>query len=73
MINYTVYYKLPSQLFWRKLKNVKADILMENKDIRVFVLENEERVEVPTDHIFKFSRERFYAISKTEKEHVGMK
>lgn len=73
-INYTVYYKLPKQFFWRKLKNVKADLLMtdQNPQMRVFILDNEERIEIPINHLFKFSKERYYAITNAEKEKVGI-
>jgi hypothetical protein len=83
MVTYTVKYKrLGFFSRWRKLKKVKGDGLVEediiigekivNKtilNIRLFILENETRIEIPTDKtIFKFSKERFYSIQERMEE-----
>ena len=63
MILYDVRYK--KRLFWHRIKKVKGDGLLENGQARFFIKENEERIEVPCQNtIFKFSKERFFAIKE---------
>lgn len=64
---YTVKYKLQNQWFWRNLKKVKGDISADINGIalRVFILEDESRVEVPVHGTsFSFSKERFFVIKR---------
>jgi len=66
---YTVKYKKPGWLFWRKLKRVKGDgIVMETGNSRFFILDDETRIELPTKFIFKFDRERFFVIKQDMEE-----
>lgn len=86
---YTVYYKKVNGFFWRKLKRVKGDGFIENgyvpgpnntaigttKDIRWFILEDETRIEVPAGDnvLFKFSKERHFAIREQMNKEAGLK
>ncbi len=69
MILYEVSYK--KRFFWKKIKKVKGDGLLENGASRFFILENETRIEVPCTNIFKFSKERFYGIKERMSQEVG--
>lgn len=61
MITYTVKYK--KNIFWKTIKKVKGDGILENGMSRFFILEDESRIEIPCNStIFKFSKERFYMI-----------
>jgi len=82
-MTYTVYYKQTNSLFWKKLKRVKGDGLLDESsgyadtngfqsrttnNSRWFILEDETRIEVPVNNVmFKFSKERFMSI-KTQME-----
>lgn len=84
---YTVYYKKANSFFWKKIKKVKGDGFIENgyiagpnntaigttKDIRWFILDDETRIEVPAggDMLFKFSKERHFAIRKQMNKEAG--
>jgi hypothetical protein len=60
-------YKTKEQIFWRKLKKVRGDGIMADSPVptRFFILENEERIEIPIEGtIFHFSFERFLLIKK---------
>lgn len=82
---YTVYYKKPGALFWRKHRNVWQDLIyqavaetkkyqfdskgksilkevnqiMQPFDVRVLILKDGTRIELPNSLIFKFSKERW--------------
>jgi len=88
MITYAVYYKKINGLFWKKLKNVKGDdyipggpcsagpngILLgpPTKDIRVFFLEDETRVEIDMHGMeIRFSKERFASIQSRMSDESG--
>lgn len=63
MIIYTVQYK--KKIFWKTIKTVKGDGILENGMSRFFILEDESRIEIPCQNfIFKFSKERFYMIKE---------
>jgi hypothetical protein len=74
-MTYTVYYKKINSLFWKSLKRVKGDGMMDEASLnkttnncRWFILEDETRIEIPThDIMFKFSKDRFMMI-KTQME-----
>jgi len=78
MNSYTVKYKGPKHIFWRKLENVIADGIIENVtadgiiknyNVRWFALEDETRVEIPNSFMFKFGKERSFLIEENmEKE-----
>ena len=70
-MNYTVKYKQPNQFFWRTIKQVKGDGLLEHGKARFFVLEDETRVEIPITAQFKFSKGRFYSIKKEMETQAG--
>lgn len=86
-MTYTVYYKKTNSIFWKKLKKVKGDGLIDetsgyqttegwvNKTSnrsRWFVLEDETRIEIPVDDvIFKFSPQRFMNIKKQMDREIG--
>ncbi len=88
MITYTVYYKRTNSLFWRKLKKVKGDNYVEggpfsagpngiaigppSKDIRVFFLEDETRIEIDMHGMeIRFSKERYASIQSRMSEESG--
>lgn len=87
MILYTVKYKQNGFFkFWKTLKKVKGDGLLEDKvvrnnngfdvitykNIRWFVLEDETILEIPTHNcIFKFSKERHTSILERMKSESG--
>lgn len=65
MITYTVKYKKRNSLFYKKIKKCKGDSILENGLARVFILEDETRIEVPcTNIIFEFSKERFLLVKE---------
>lgn len=73
-MTYTVKYKHKFSLFWKKIKRVKGDFIA--KDIpsapRVLILEDERRIEIPTDgYLFKFPAERFHVIKKQMEKEAG--
>lgn len=72
MVTYTVYFKKMGNLFWSKIKDVKADMFVPDLQARVFITKNEIRYEVPFGHIFKFSKERFFAITQEERKQVNV-
>lgn len=57
---YTVKYKKPGWVFWRRLEEVKADGVIEMSNSRFFILDDETRIEIPTTFIFEFDKKRFY-------------
>ena len=71
-MNYSIKYKSLKWLsIWRKFKRVKGDGLVENGSSRFFILEDETRIEIPVNCIFKFSKERFYFIKECLDEEAG--
>ena len=81
MKTYTVKYKAPNGVFWRKLNKVKGDgfvYTIENGNIfreplRFFIFEDETRMEIPTSFLFKFSKERFSSIREKVEREAGQK
>ena len=68
---YSVQYRQQNQWFWRTIKKVKGDLIpQELPATRVFILEDESRIEIPLQGTeFKFCYKRFLAIkSQVEKE-----
>lgn len=68
-MTYTVKYK--RWFFWRTLKGVRGDGLVENNKARFFVLDDESRVEVPVSAVFWFSKERYISIKKKMESEAG--
>jgi hypothetical protein len=72
---YTVKFRKSGAFFWRKIK-AKGDLSMvsEGLQVRVFVLENDERMEIPAlSHEFWFSKERHVSILKKMEQESGQK
>jgi hypothetical protein len=71
MITYTVKYKLPNDLFWKKIKKVEGDGILETGTYRFFSMEDGSRVEIPLGYIFEFGKERFLAIKMNMEKTAG--
>lgn len=74
-MTYTVFYKRDSDYFWRKIKNVKGDgVLQDNRLVRYFICDDETRLEIPMENtVFRFSKERFTVILKSMEKESGQK
>lgn len=74
MITYTVWYR--KSFFWKTLKKVKGDDLYQSgpmiQPVRVFILEDETRREIPNTYEFKFSKERFFSIKERMETEAGI-
>ena len=73
-MTYTVKYKLKNQLFFRKIKNVKGDFIMEKSPIptKVIIKENEEQYHIPIKGtLFLYSKERFIVIKNNMENEIG--
>ena len=70
-MTYTVKYKLPVQWFWRTIKRVKGDGILENGAARFFQLDDETRIEIPVQARFIFGKDRFLAIKKNMEKDAG--
>lgn len=73
-MNYEVSYKRVNGWFWKKIKKVKGDFIAQDLPTkpRVLVLEDEQRMEIPTDGIiFKFSVGRFIMIKQQMETEAG--
>jgi hypothetical protein len=73
---YSVKYKKKGQFFFRTLKKVKGDFIAEDvpDNPRVFILEDETRIEIPVkDTQFIFSSKRFLLIKKDMEKESGVK
>ena len=73
-MTYTCKYKNRKSFFWKTIKNIKGDGLMTeaNYPTRFFLLDNEERIEIPIpDTIFHFSHERFLMIKQSMENEAG--
>lgn len=68
---YTVKYKVG--FFWRTIRKVKGDGLVENGKARFFIREDETRIEIPITAQFIFSKERFLSIKKNMEKEAGQK
>jgi len=72
-MSYTVHYKKPNWLFWRKIKNVhKEGVVFFDWNVRWFGCENNCRYEFPSDlFMFKLSKEHFSIIHKQLEADTG--
>lgn len=75
---YTVWYKKPGKIFWHKIKDVEGDTIIESDrgqalPVRVFLLVNKIRLEIPMDCVIKFSKERFYDVQTNRDREAGQK
>jgi hypothetical protein len=76
MSTYTVKYKQMNSFFWKKINNVKGDLTLtkDTNPIRVLILSDETRIEIPaSNHIFCFSKERFFEMLKSQEKEIGQK
>lgn len=70
---YTAYYKKITEIFWKKLKNVKGDGILQESNSRFFILSDETRIEICTQGMmFKFDSNRFMSIKKNMELQAGM-
>jgi len=79
---YTVYYKKPGSLFWKKIKRVKGDTVLVRDDkrdprslpVRVIFCDDETRYELPLNTlILKFSPDRYTHILREMEKQAGQK
>lgn len=73
---YRVKYKKLNWLFKRTIKNVKGDFIADDISTRprILILEDETRIEIPTnDILFEFSKERFLVIKQRLENDIGQK
>lgn len=69
---YSVKYRYPGQWFYRTLKDIKADGILEGgAQSRFFINKDEERIELPTVCEFIFNRKRFEVIKASMEASVG--
>jgi len=83
-MTYTVWYQHPGSLFKRKIRNVEGDMIMKDDNpsthptyqplgIRVFLLADKSRIEIPMTCVFRFSKERFFGIQEKMSKEAGQK
>lgn len=73
-MKYSVRYRLFGKWFWKTIKNVKGDLVATDipTPTRVFLLEDETRIEIPLGGTeFRFSKERFLVIKKNMEKEAG--
>lgn len=70
-MNYTVKFKLPGAWFWKTYKNVKGDFVATDLPSRVFLLDDESRVEIPFGSLVVFSKERYMVVLKQMEKESG--
>lgn len=69
LVSYKVYYRPVGSRFWRCLKDVLEDGIIEGTEIRFFVNRKHERIELPSSAIeLKFSQERVEAIEELNRK-----
>lgn len=68
---YTVYYKTGNSLFWKKIQNVKGDTFVPENGNRVLITKDEERFEIPSSYLIRFSKERFWDIKRKMEQEAG--
>lgn len=74
-MTYSVKYKAPGWIFWRTIKNVKGDGIVEGRtttvQARYFILFDDTRIELPTSFMFRFDKDRCASIEKAIKREAG--
>jgi len=74
-MEYIVKYKLflgrRYSLFWKKLRRVKGDGIMESGSHRFFILHDEARIEIPLAAMFRFCPKRWMASKNDMEREVG--
>lgn len=69
IVAYKVFYRPVGSRFWRCLKDVLEDGIIDGTEIRFFVNRNRERIELPSSAIeLKFSEERVEAIEELNRK-----
>jgi hypothetical protein len=71
MITYTVWYRDNANWSWEPILNVKGDTYDPDLKMRVIITADEEKYEIPLTYMFKFSKERFFAITDLERKKVN--
>ena len=76
-MTYSVKYKRKHHWLWRSLNKVKGDLIgtdMGGVAMRVFILEDESRIEIPIEGTeFKFCPKRFLSIKQQMEKESGQK
>lgn len=74
-MEYTVKFKRKGAWFWRTIKSVKGDLIAPDlPGVRIFILSDESRIEVPIDGTeFKFCHRRFLTIKSQVEKEAGQK
>lgn len=69
LVSYKVYYRPVGSLFWRCLKDILEDGIIDGTEIRFFVNRKHERIELPSSAIeLRFSDERVEAIEELNRK-----
>jgi hypothetical protein len=74
-VTYSVKYKTKNRWFWASLKKVKGDLVSPDMPgVRIFILEDETRVEIPLEGTeFSFCNRRFLSIKAQVEKEAGQK
>lgn len=75
-MTYTCKFKLKDSFFWKTYKKVRGDFVATDLPVpvRVLILEDESRVEIPmADTIFVFCSKRFLTIKQKMEQEAGQK
>ena len=70
---YNVRYRDSKSFFWKKITEVIGDGVVPETNSRYFIRKNDERIEIPSTYIFKFSKERTTMILKNAEKETGNK
>jgi branched-subunit amino acid aminotransferase/4-amino-4-deoxychorismate lyase len=68
LLTFSVRYKKPGSLFWRKIDNITTDGITEGAQSRFFVLKDQTRIELPVSCHFIFGSERADLIEYLRRE-----
>ena len=68
MLTFSVRYKKPGSLFWRKIDNITTDGITEGAQSRFLVLKDQTRIELPVSCHFIFGSERADLIEYLRRE-----
>jgi hypothetical protein len=76
-MTYQVHYRKKDQWLWRKISKVKGDLVASDLGgipMRIFILEDESRIEIPIEGTeFKFCSKRFLSIKQQMEKESGQK
>jgi len=66
---YTIFYKIPSAIFWHSIKHVVEDGFIDGTPIRFCVNTTGERIELPSSNLLiRFSPDRAKAIEEINRK-----